>query len=64
MLPEIGRRRYAGSIVKVDGVFGAAGAADTAAVAPQVVNEDLLIGGAVSYSSEMSDPHALPAAVA
>jgi hypothetical protein len=40
--------------VKSDGVFGAAGSTDTAAVAPQEVNKDLFIGSAVTYSPEHS----------
>jgi hypothetical protein len=50
--------------VKLDGFLGTAGAANAAAVAPQGINEDLLIGRAVSYSAELANTHALPATVA
>lgn len=63
-LPKRSCCRDVAAWLKCDCIFGADGAADSAAVTSFGVYHSLLICCAISYGAELADAHALPAAVA
>ena len=63
-LPYAGSYRYAGTVMKRDGILGAAGAANATTVTAPRVNDHFFIGGTVAHGAELADTHALAASVA
>ena len=62
-LPYVCRHRNGGPVFQCDGVFGASGTANAAAVAPPRVDGYFLLCGTVTDGTELADTHALPTPV-